>query len=57
MRAAACGYVELGQLNRTGENECGGAAFLSKRDSGEVMLASLRSICKPDTRATELSLN
>jgi len=40
-------------LNRTGENQCGGAGFLSKRDSGEVVLASLRGICKPGTRATE----
>jgi hypothetical protein len=40
-------------LNRTGQNKCGGAAFLSKRDSGKVVLASLRRICKPDTRATE----
>jgi hypothetical protein len=40
-------------LNRTGENKCGGAAFLSKRDSGEVVLASLRGIYKADTRVTE----
>jgi hypothetical protein len=40
-------------LNRTGENKCGDAGFLSKRDSGEVVLASLRGICKADTRVTE----
>jgi hypothetical protein len=40
-------------LNRTGENKCGGDAFLSRRDSGEVVLASLRGICKPDIRTTE----
>jgi hypothetical protein len=40
-------------LNRTGENKCGGGIFRSKRDRGEVVLASLHGICKPDTRATE----
>jgi hypothetical protein len=53
MRAVACGYVEFGQLKRTGETGYSGAALLSKRDSGEVVLASLRGIRKTDTGATE----